>query len=355
MGTVLRSITSWLLAVTFVVAALAASVLLAFGNFLICWQSFVGQGFEQTPLAGVPFLGPLAEALGVGEAPMSALYALVLTGAMNLAVIASAKMAARLIQLAFDYRDLRGSENPGDREQARQCRERLLETTMWLAPMVVVTALIMRFDVAQFVFRYETLVHQAPDLGVALGWAADALERVGEFLAPFIRTAAWGYVGCIVAVALAVEYAFVRAAERWQRLDLAVQRAINGEPEARTPTSGSAPAGGIDDSRSASNTPASVPAGAATDPVAPVTEEREPERVPGPAPATEEPPIARPVPETQHVDVIVGPGQRRRIPVSDIEARPDEFVRDGTGRAWFLRSYYEQAVLGTDGRKEQAA
>jgi hypothetical protein len=338
------------------VAAIAAATLLAFGNFLICWQSFVGQGFEQTPLAGVPFLGPLAEALGVGEAPMSALYALVLTGAMNLAVIASAKMAARLIQHAFDYRDLRASGNPGDRDQARQCRERLLETVTWLVPMVVVTALIMRFDVAQFVFRYETLVHEAPDLGVALGWAADALERVGEFLAPFIRTAAWGYVGCIVAVALAVEFAFVRAAERWQRLDLAVQRAISGEPDARTAARGSALAGAIDDFRSASDImPASVPAGTSADPMSHASEAREPERVPGPPPAAEEPPAARPVPEVPHVDVIVGPGQRRRVPVSDIEARPDEFVRDGTGRAWFLRSYYEQAVLGTDGRKEQAA
>ena len=40
--------------------------------------------------------------------------------------------------------------------------------------------------------------------------------------------------------------------------------------------------------------------------------------------------------------MICGPGERRDIPVRDIEQTPERYVRDGSGRAWFLKTYYDE-------------
>jgi hypothetical protein len=42
------------------------------------------------------------------------------------------------------------------------------------------------------------------------------------------------------------------------------------------------------------------------------------------------------------VRVICGPGEIREMPVQVLERNAEQYVRDGSGRAWFLKTYYDE-------------
>jgi hypothetical protein len=358
MMTVTRCFVSWLLAEGWLALTIVAALSLAFGNFVVAWQSFAAQGYEQVPLRQIPFLGPWAEAFGLGDAPLAALYALVLTVAMNIAIITSAKMLVRMMQLYFDYRGLLRSPDSSVRGRAADCLDLLLKTALWFAPMLGLSIAIIMFDVAQFRFRYEALFQGLTDPAEALQWAPEPMARLGQFLAGFILTAVWGYMGCVVGVALAMEYGFVRAAEQWQVLDNAIRQAIEGDgtreaqpafQQAEVLADARQPAPRASVGAPANPIPAPVSGGAPE--AAPVSASRAPEPVAAPQAPTQ-PPVAAPPQAGPEAEVIVGPGETRHIPLADIEAHPDQFVRDGSGRAWFLRTYYEQGVMGRETQGE---
>ena len=54
------------------------------------------------------------------------------------------------------------------------------------------------------------------------------------------------------------------------------------------------------------------------------------------------------------VDVIVGPGEVRRLSIEEIQAQPERYVRDTSGRQWFLRQYYEDLMGLTENAQEAA-
>lgn len=350
----LRCLTAWILAELWLGLTVLVTALLAFGNFIVAWQSFAAQGFEELPLRHVPFLGLFAEGFGFGDVPLAALYALVLTAATNIAVIALAKELIRMIQLYFDYRGLLRAPDPAERVMAADCLDRLLETALRLVPMLILATLVIRFDVEQFRLRYESLFNSAE----VLDWAPEAVARLGQFLAGFIQTAVWGYVGCVVGVAVAMEYAFVRAAERWQVLDNAIQEFI-GEEQAQ----GAQPeiqhaAAGVEVGSMFQGSPAGTRSDRVVTPV--IGGAPEPPASPGHSPEPVSPPQVPPVPPVAvpstagpEVEVIVGPGETRRIPMAEIERDTERFVRDGSGRAWFLRTYYERVIGREAGREEQ--
>src|SRR5207249_54312 len=137
-----HSLVRWGLSLVWLGLTHAAAVCLAFGNFVVSWQAFEAQGFEQTPLAEVPFLGPLAVALGLGAAPLASLYALVLTGATNILMIASAKVLARLYDTFFDWRQIRRSDDAHARARAPEYEAKPYEVLAWLLPLLLLTVLV---------------------------------------------------------------------------------------------------------------------------------------------------------------------------------------------------------------------
>ncbi len=347
MMTAVRCLVSWVLAEAWLALTIVATLALAFGNFVVAWQSFEAQGFEPVPLQSIPFLGLVTGAIGLGGFPIAALYALVLTVAMNVAVITAAKILARMIQLYFDYRGVLHSQDPAVQERAADYLDLLLKIACWFLLILVPTILIILFDVKQFRLRYEGLVQDLRDPVEMLHWAPEPVARLGHFLAGFIRTATWGYLGCVVGMALVLEYAFVRAAERWEVLGNAVQEAIQGEelpaeqPELRRTATEAEPApvvhrvpapAPVESGPGSDGTGRSVRTGSPSpDPVAP------------PEPPLP-PPVTAPPSTGPEIEVIVGPGQIRRISVAELEADPDQFVQDGSGRAWFTRNYYEEVM-----------
>ncbi len=348
----------WVLACLWLGLMILAAGCLAFGNFVIAWQSFDAQGFERAPLRTVPFLGPWAEAFGTGDAPLASLYALVLVAAMNVAVITCAKLVVRAIQSFFDWRQARRSDDPALRERVADCADRLKETLVWLALLVPLVLPILVFDQAQFSFRYNALFTGLEHHLEATYWPLAGDERVGPFVAGFIGVATWGYIACILAVALALEYAFVRAGEEWRTLASAIQQSVGGSP-ARLSTSVPAVAltSETQDVDAVEAPPLPAPA-VPVDPPSPNLEtapetrtEEVPEPVPPPEPEADElPPVRERESETM-VDVIVAPGQTRLLRLTDLEGDPNRYVRDSSGRQWFLRDYYS-SIMGHTTRKE---
>jgi len=359
MMTVTRCLVSWLLAEGWLGLCALATLTLAFGNFVVAWQSFVAQGFEPIPLRHIPFLGPWAEAFALGDAPLASLYALVLTVAMNIAVITSVKMVARMYQLYFDYRDVRRAQDSAVHSRAEDYLDMMLKTGLWLLPMLGFTILVIMWDVAQFRFRYETLFRDLTEPAEVLQWAPEAVARLGHFLARFMLTAVWGYVGCVVGMALAMEYGFMRAGEQWQVLDNAFRQAIEGErtrQEQQPPAPVETLAGAAEPVRQTAGGPrrariAEPVIGGAPE-ARPASLPRPPEQVAAPEPSPETPVTAPPTGEPE-IEVIVGPGETRRIPLAELEARPDQYVRAESGRAWFLRTYYEQGVMDRPSEEER--
>jgi hypothetical protein len=350
MITALQCFVLWVLALGWLWLTLVATVALAFGNFVVLWQSFEALGYESLPLAEIPFLGAFAVALGLGEAPLASLYALVLTGAMNLLMIATAKILGSLIQTLFDWRQMLRAPEPEIRARAPECGAKLIETAAWLAVLGTLAFLAARWDVAQFEFRQVALATGLVDPEEALAWLPDRAALVGSFLADLVARATWGYVACVAGVALVLEHGFVRAGERWRALTRAIEQAVGGEgqpetrrsPATRTQATLAGPiaAGGQGQAESdAVSRPGSSTAGPR-----PVSDRVPPaERVPAPSPA-ESPITPPPRSGGPEVDVIVGPGEIRRVPLAEIDANPDRYVRDTSGRQWFLRQYYEDVM-----------
>jgi hypothetical protein len=353
MSTVLHCLVSWILAECWLMFALVTAISLAFGNFVVASQSFKAQGFEQTPLAEVPFLGLVAQAVGLGSVSVAELYAVVLTLGMNFIVIVSLKLLGRGIQEFFDYRQVSRSPDPAVHARQTDCLDMLVKTGCWLILSLLVAVLTVRFDVAQFELRLNTLYLNVTDPGEMLEWSSAATERLGRFLAPFGTVASLGYLGLILGVPIGMEYAFVRCGERWLILGNAIRQAR--EPgQRREPREFSASvspaAEELPSARPAPDRAAEQPTGTPVVGGSPQasrpTPPRAPENVAGPATPVEStetvPPEAGP-----EAEVIVGPGESRRMPVVEIDAHPEDYVRDGSGRVWFTRLYYDQ-VMGRE-------
>jgi hypothetical protein len=180
------------------------------------------------------------------------------------------------------------------------------------------------------------------------------VARLGEFLAGFIRTATWGYVGCVIAMAVALEHGLGRAAERWEALHSAVARALDTEAQAFAEDRQEAPAVAGESPAPVAEPGEEVPA-FAEPAVSSVTPTRNTPIINGPVPlepisppATPEPPPAPPPANGPMVEVIVAPGRVDSFPLAEVQADAERFVRDGSGRTWFLRDYWEQ-VMGNHG------
>jgi hypothetical protein len=225
--------------------------------------------------------------------------------------------------------------------------------------MLGFTVLIIMWDVAQFRFRYETLFRDLTEPAEALQWAPEAVARLGHFLARFMLAAVWGYVGCVVGMALAMEYGFMRAGEQWQVLDNALRQAIEGErtPLQQRPLEPVETLGGTAESvrarvRGPHGTRIAEPVIGGAPEAHQGSPPRPPEPVAAPQPPPETPVAATPTAEPE-IEVIVGPGETRRIPLAELEARPDQYVRAESGRAWFLRTYYEKGVMDRPSEEER--
>lgn len=347
MTVLVRALVSWLLALGFALLAVAVAACLFFGNFVVAWQSFSSQGWEQTALGRVPLLGAWAEGFGVGRAPIAALWALVVTGAMNYAIMATTKNLAGIVRAFFDQKQALRSENPAMRARAVDYRDTMIEHSVWAAGLIVFSFLIIRYDVAQFRLRSEGLINGTTDPAEMLRWAPDAVARLGQFFAGFVGTATWGYAGCIIATAIGLEFAIGHAAVRWQTLHNAIEAAVSPDDQdplrqARDPEPVARP---LEDPEGGVPIPVvdSVDYATASYPGALAATDRDPVL---PPPPVEPPPAQRAQNEGASVDVIVGPGRTEAFPLADVQAHPERFVRDGSGRVWFTRNYWSQVVSG---------
>src|SRR5688572_6640580 len=143
---------SWVLSCWWLMATVGASLCLLAGNFIIAWQAFALKRFENTPLSDVPFLSSWATALGVGAAPMSALYALLLTVVTNVAAIKAMKLAFELETQLFDWRRVRRSSDVQLAAQAPELVVMMQHTAAKAAAAIVLAALMLRWDVSLFTF-----------------------------------------------------------------------------------------------------------------------------------------------------------------------------------------------------------
>ncbi len=345
---VLQMVTRWLLAVAWVALTMAVTGLLFFGNFIVAWQAFVLLGFETQPLAEVPLLGPVATAAGVGDAPVAALYAAALSAAMAVTVITACKLGNDALTLFFDFRQARLLGTP-DPAAVIKFYETAIAFTLFSALAVTIA----RYDVSLFSLTLETLVTGIADITESMAWLPEPASRLGAYMAEFAADARWGYLAVIIGVAFTTEKAFQRASERWLVLGQTVDAAILGTGVAQ-PIEAAGPI------TPATSEPAGGPApifseapGVETAPTADgVTEPRRqeagsPVRPPQPAPP---PPVRGPVgfdaaPPPHRgptVRVICGPGVTRDVAIQDVEKDSEQYVRDGSGRAWFLRAYYNE-------------
>lgn len=341
--------------------AVGIMLCLAIGNFVVAYFSLAMQGFEPTPLREIAFLATLAQALGCGEAPVAAVFALFITGTTNVVVMTATKAAMQVCQGIFDYREAQRATDSQVHNQTAALLDRFGKAVTWLVLMLVPTVLVLAYDLSLFRAGYEGRVTNLVEPEEMLRWAPEAVTRVGHFLAPFIRTATWGYLGCILGMALAVEYAFERAAERWQVLENVILQVIRGESMREEQPTLQAPAEAVEVGEAAAPAHSAVSAERVAPPIAGGAPFSAPSVPPGPAetvPPPEEPaapPVTAPSAggAEAEVAVIVGPGQIQRIPLAEVEAHPDRFVRDSSGRNLFLRTYYEQ-VMGQATQEEGA-
>lgn len=349
----LQALTRWALAVCWLVLTLLATALLLFGNFLVAWQAFDLLGFETQPLSAIPLLGPLAVALGVGSAQLASAYAAALTAGMALTVISACKLGNEALTLFFDMRQasLAGVSNPAG-------MIKLYETAIAFGVAVVLAVAVARYDVGLFGLRLEALATGLNDIKESMHWLPDPIARLGGYLAVFAARAQWGYLGVIVGVAYTTEKAFQRASERWLVLGQTVEtvEAVFRDTEAALPADAAhgpfVPSSGsdVDPEPTVTDSPAERPTSITDPPI----EERTPHVVgapprpvvePVPAPPVPGPLGTSPTPEPHRgplVRVICGPGETRDVPLPEVEKAPLSYVRDGSGRAWFIRAYYDQ-------------
>lgn len=350
---VLQAIVRWLLAVCWTCTTLLATAVLFFGNFVVAWQAFVLLGFEPEPLLNVPLIGPLATAAGVGDAPLASLYAAVLTAAMAGIVIGTVKLATESLTLALDLRQAKLTRQA----DTTAVTLKLIEALIWLVILAVPTVLVAQYDVSLFNVRLQSLL-TGQEIEDALKWTSEEVGRLGGFLADFAVHARWGYLAIIAGVAFVSEKAFQRASERWlvlgQTIDTAIggaplNEAVNAAPQAPAATAGpEAPRAPETEPQTQSAPDTSMPhveQGAQT-PTADTGQRTRTgaatHRPVPPPPQAADPVSAPPPPPGPTVPVVWGPGEGRQMPLAEVERNLEEYVRDGSGRAWFRRSYYEQ-------------
>jgi hypothetical protein len=357
------------LAVAWAMVTLFASGTLFFGNFVVAWQAFDFVGFEPQPLFNVPLLGPLAAALGVGDAQLASLYAAVLTTAMAVTVIGAVKLGNEALTLFFDLRQARLA---GGTDTAAGL-VKFSETAVSFLILAGLAIAVARYDVSLFDLRLQALLTGVEDIQEGLGWESGDASRLGGFLADFASRARWGYLAIIGGVAFVTDKAFQRAAERWLVIGQTIDAAIAGAPGTRpAPIASRAPgpvpprAGAAERAEARPSTPAR------RDPSpAPVSEPaRAAPRLPPQRARPESPrgPVSQPadVPMTAEsvvaaaavprVRVVWGPGEIQEVPLAEVERDQSQYVRDGSGRTWFRRSYYEQLITGsTNVEKEPEA
>jgi hypothetical protein len=344
----LQMVTRWALAIGWMAVTLLATTVLFFGNFVIAWQAFVLIGFEPEPLSGIPLLGPIAVAAGIGNAQLASLYAAALTAAMAVTVISACKFGNEALTLFFDMRQARLADVSNSERVIK-----LWETVVAFAVAAALAALVARYDVALFGLRLEALVTGMNDVKESMHWLPDSAARLGGYLANFAARAQWGYLAVIAGVAYTTEKAFERASLRWlvigQTVDAMILTATDTQSTAG-PTPASTVLAPVGDLAPGLVEPPGVvsPRSAAPDVEAPT-----PLITGGPAgpfvePAPKTPTLGSvgPAPAQEahrgpHVRVICGPGETRDVCLHDVERDPARYVRDGSGRAWFLRTYYE--------------
>lgn len=343
---VLQMLTRYLLAVSWVALTIAATGLLFFGNFLVSWQAFELLGYEVKPLSEVPLLGSFALAAGVGNAPLVSLYAAGLTSAMALIVVSTAKFGNDALTLFFDYRQARLAGTPSSATLIK-----LWENGVAFVALGVLAVLVTGYDVWLFGLKLETLVTGIDDIQDTISWLPEPVSRLGGYMAQFVRHAQWGYLAVVFGVAYATEKAFPRATERWLVLGQTLDAALLA-PNATQPAVGGASFGDVVEG--APITSVAAPAGTpATEPMPAGGPDvvGPPENVhinPAPVHPAPAPPVRGPVdPGTTPpphrgplVRVICGPGITREMPLQELE-RNAEYVRDGSGREWFLKTYYD--------------
>jgi hypothetical protein len=339
----LHAFARWLLALCWTGATLLATVVLFFGNFVVAWQAFVLLGFEQEPLLNVPLIGPLAMAIGVGDAQLAALYAAVLTAAMGVTVVGSFKLGNEALTLFFDLRQARLAE-----QDTAGGKVKLAEATVAFAVLAAIAIVVARYDVSLFNVRLQALL-TGQEIEDALKWLPDEVTRLGGFLSTFAAHARWGYIAVIAGVAFVTEKSFQRASERWLVWAQTIDALIDG-PAATAPIATPAV-----DAPTVDGVEARAPAtaGPSADPVAEGAAEN-PERAPNasspvPPPPRPADPMSTPPPPPPGptVRVVWGPAEIRHMSLAEVERNQNDYVRDGSGRIWFLRTYYEQVKSAT--------
>lgn len=345
MGVLVRAVVSWLLTLGWVLLVAMSSLCLGFGNFVLAYESFKAQGFEPVPLRRLPLLGPWADGFGVGDAPVAALYALFLTIAMNLAIIESVKRLARTLGLILDLRQASRSSDPALLERVPALRDRAVHECLWSVALLVASVLILGWDLSQFNFNYLAVFDQAADPSEVLGWAPDLVQHVGHFVAGLISRAKWGYAGCVIALAVALEDARTRTSGSWLNLHQALDDIAEAphvptdESEHRSwPEPESVESTHDTGAQFVTPIPMSSNAGSSTEARTASTTDRDPV---SPPPPVDPPPAVAPR-EDAVVDVIVGPGRVESFSLTEVQTDSARFVRDGSGRAWFLRAYWEE-------------
>lgn len=358
MAVLVRAVVSWLFAMAWTLFVATSAVFLAVGNFILSYDSFKAQGFSGTPLRHLPFVGEWAEGFGAGSATGAAMYGFVLTLVMNVALIGTAKKIERAIQLVLDLRQASRSTDPATLARVAAYRDRAVHDCVVAAALVLASIGIVLWDVSQFNFNYVATFDPGRDAADVVGWAPDLVQHVGEFVAELIRRAKWGYVGCLVAIALILEDAIIRTGHTWvnvhNALDEVVAPALPLQTEqadqepvedvvGREYNAGPAFAGAaVFPSSSGNGTEATADSSgrssyAGADP--PSAAEADAEPISPPPSADSVPPM--PPREEPMVEVFVGPGRIESIPFAEVQADSTRFVRDGSGRAWFDRAYWE--------------
>lgn len=350
MGVLVRALVSWLLALAWGCFVASSAICLAFGNFVLSYESFKEQGFANSLLRRLPLLGGWAEGFGAGDATVAALYGFVLTLVMNVALIGTAKKLERAIQLLLDLRQASRSTDPAVLERVPAYRDRTVHHFVVAVALVAASVGIVLWDVSQFNFNYVKTFDPTSDASDVVGWAPDLVQHVGAFVAELIRRARWGYVGCLVALALILEDALIRAGHTWLDLHNALDDVVAPPPPApmeevghqslRAPepvmpaydTSTEFADTAAPSSNGGSPSGSRMASAADSDPVSP-------------PPPVDPPPSAVPREETL-VDVYVGPGRVESHPLAEVQKDTARFVRDGSGRAWFLRAYWEELTGG---------
>jgi hypothetical protein len=328
-----------------------AAVCLAFGNFVLSYESFRQQGFANSLLRRLPLLGGWAEGFGAGDATVAALYGFVLTLVMNVALIGSAKKLERAIQLLLDLRQASRSTDPTVLERVPAYRDRTVHNFVVAAALVAASAAIVLWDVSQFNFNYVSTFDPSSDAADVVAWAPDLVQHVGAFVADLIRRARWGYVGCLVALALILEDALIRAGHSWLNFHTALDEVVAPPPP--TPREevdhqllpGPEPVMPAYDTNAQFANTTATPSNDGSSIEARATSTADSEPVSPPAPV-DPPPSAAPREEAV-VDVYVAPGRVESFPLAEVQTDSRRFVRDGSGRAWFVRTYWEELTGGT--------